>query len=82
MTTAAASTQFPILPTRRVNRSYAHTVLKPLMPSLLLRFSTAADLLREAMALIVRQTFFNKPGLSKPRKNQPKPHKAMTQKKC
>jgi hypothetical protein len=52
------------------------------MPSLLLRFGTAADLLREAMALIARQTFFNKPGLSKPRKNQPKPHKPMTQKPC
>lgn len=51
LTTAAATTQFPILPTRRVNGSYAHTVLKPLMPSLLLRFGTAADLLCEVMAL-------------------------------
>jgi hypothetical protein len=68
LTTAAASDQFPILPTRRVNRGYAHTVLTPLLPSLLLRFATAVDLLCQAMALIASQTFFNKPGLSKPRK--------------
>jgi hypothetical protein len=33
LTTAAATIQFPILPTRRVDWSYAHTVLKPLMHS-------------------------------------------------
>ena len=82
LATAAATTQFPIPPARRVNRAYAHTVLKPLLPSLLLRFTTAVDLLHQAMALIASQTFFNKPGLSKPRKKQPKPHKPMTQKPC
>jgi len=82
LTTAEATMQFPILPTRRVNRGYGHTVLKPLLPSLLLRFATAVDLLYEAMALIARQTFFNKPGQSKPRKKQAKPHKPMTQKPC
>jgi hypothetical protein len=82
LTTAAATTQCPIEPTRRVNRAYAHTVLKPLLPSLLLRFAAAVDLLREAVALIASKTFFNKQGLSKPRKKQAKPHKPMTQKPC
>lgn len=82
LTTAAASAQCPVAPTRRVNRGYAHTVLKPLLPSLLLRFAAAIDLLHAAMALIARKTFFNKTGLSKPRKKQAKPHKPMTQKPC
>jgi hypothetical protein len=33
--------------------------LKPLLPSLLLRFAAAVDLLREAMAFIARKTFLN-----------------------
>ena len=82
LATATATTQFPIKTTRRVNRGYAHTVLKPLIPSLMLRFATAVDLLREALALIARKTFFSKQGLSKPRKKQDKPHKPMTQKPC
>jgi hypothetical protein len=31
LTTAAATTQFPVEPTCRVNRGYDHTVLKPLL---------------------------------------------------
>src|SRR5471030_3420471 len=60
--------QFLIEPSRCVNRGYAHTVLKPLLLSLLLRFTAAVDLQRVAMASIARKTFFSKQGLSKPRK--------------
>jgi hypothetical protein len=83
LTTAAATAtaQCPAAPTRRVNRGYAHTVLKPLLPSLLLRFAAAVDLLHAAIAHCPK-TYFNKMGLSKPRKKQAKPHKPMTQKPC
>ena len=82
LATAAAIKDFPIAPTRRVNRGYAHTVLKPLLPSLLLRCAEVADLLRDALALIARKTFFHKPGQSKARTKQAKPHRSMTQKPC
>ena len=82
LATAAATDMFPIPVTRRVNRSSAHSVLKPLIPSLLLRCADAGDRLIEALRLIARKTYFHKPGQSKPRKKQPKPHKSMTQKPC
>ena len=82
LVTAAATEQFPILSTRRINRGYAHTVLKPLLPSLLLHCADVADMLVDAMALIARKTYFFKTGQSKPRTAQPKPHKPMTQKPC
>jgi hypothetical protein len=80
LATATAAATFHLPPARRVNRAYAQTVLKPLMPALLLR--GAVDLLHNAMALIVRKTFLHRPGQSKPRNKQPKPHKYMTQKPC
>jgi hypothetical protein len=58
LTSAAAVCQLPIRPIRRVNRAYAHSVLKPLLPSLLLRFACAIDLLGDAIALIACHTFF------------------------
>jgi hypothetical protein len=82
LVTGAAIEQFPIAPTRRANRGYAHTVLKPLWPSLLLRAAQVIDMLANAMRLITRKTFFHKPGRSKERTKQPKPHKPMTQKPC
>jgi len=82
LTTAEAIEQFPIIPTRRVNRAYAHTVLKPLLPSLLLCGAEAIGMLIDAMKLIARKTFFHKAGQSKPRKQQSKPHKTMSQKPC
>jgi hypothetical protein len=41
-----------------------------------------ADLLQQAMKLIVRRTFKHRDGLSKPRKARPKPHKYMSLKPC
>ena len=80
LASAAACAKSLVPPTRRVHRAYAQTVLKPLLPTLLLRGAT--DLLHEALALIIRKTFLHRPGQSKPRNKQPKPHKQMTQKPC
>lgn len=66
---------------RRINRAYAHTVLKPLFPALLLG-RAAASLLQDALSLIAQHTFTHRDGLSKPRTPRPKPHKFMTQKAC
>lgn len=65
----------------RINHAYAHTVLKRSMPALLLG-GKIVKLLRDVVALISRQTYLHREGLSKERKHRPKPHKAMTQKQC
>ena len=64
-----------------INRAYVHTVLKPLLPALLLR-RKVDRLLRNVLKLIVKQTYLHRENLSKPRKPRPKPHKYMTQKNC
>lgn len=76
-----AQTEHGIQANRHINRAYAHTVLKPLLPALLLgrQFAT---LLYEAVALVARRTFVHRAGLSKPRKPRIKPHKSLTQKAC
>lgn len=52
---------------RPINRTFAHTVLKPLWPALLL--GTAAAALRDdALQLIARHTYLHRHGISKPRK--------------
>ena len=65
----------------RINRAYAHTALKPLLPALLLG-RKVARLLRDVLNLIAKQTTLHRENLSKPRKPRPKPHKYMTQKNC
>lgn len=65
----------------RINHAYAHTVLKRLMPAILLG-KKVAKLWREALALIAGQTYIHRENLSKERKARPKPHKGMTQKQC
>ena len=68
---------------RRINRAYAHTVLKPLLPALLLGpAAAAATALKYALQLIARRTFRHRPGRSKPRPPRPKPHPHMNQKPC
>jgi hypothetical protein len=53
-----------------------------LLPAALLGHAIA-DLLQQAMKLIVRRTFkHRRDGLSKPRKARPKPHKFMALKPC
>ena len=65
----------------RLNRAYVHTALKPLLPALLLG-RAAARLLHDVLKLVVKHTFQHRPGVSKPRKPRPKPHRHMTQKAC
>lgn len=67
--------------TRQINRAAAHSVLKPLLPALLLR-SEIGTLLHDAVRLIASRTFFRSPGKSKPRPPRPKPHKFMSLKPC
>ncbi|WP_144021125.1 IS4 family transposase [Caballeronia sordidicola] len=81
LTTLTAHTCHELPPDRRINRAYVHSVLKPLLPSLLLGIAAATSL-ADAMALIARHTFRHRPGISKPRKPRSKPHKSMTQKPC
>ena len=65
----------------RINRAYAHTALKHLLPALLLG-KKVAKLLRNLLTLIAKQTYLHRENLSKPRKSRPKPHKYMSQKHC
>ncbi|MBG6073671.1 MULTISPECIES: IS4 family transposase [unclassified Polaromonas] len=65
----------------RINHAYAHTVLKPLLPGLLLA-KKVGKMLREVLRLIAKMTYRHRDGVSKPRKPRPKPHKYMTQKNC
>lgn len=77
----AAQAEHALAANRRINRAYTHTVLKPLLPALLLGRPIAV-LLQDAIALVARRTFLHREGQSKPRKPQPKPHKPLTQKAC
>lgn len=81
LTTQAAGSFVSTPATRQINRAAAHSVLKPLLPALLLGGDIAA-LLQDALHLIARRTFFRSPGKSKPRPKRPKPHKSMSQKPC
>ena len=81
LTVSAAAMIGPLPPTRRINRSFAHTVLKPLFPALLLG-TAAVGLLDAALHLIAGRTYLHRPGLSKPRKQLDKPHKSMANKPC
>lgn len=67
---------------RRINRAYTHTVLKPILPLLLLGVAHAAELLADALGLIAKRTFLHRPGLSKPRPARNKPHKHLIGKAC
>ncbi|WP_426077855.1 hypothetical protein [Janthinobacterium sp. PSPC3-1] len=76
----AAGQQHALPPDRHVNHTYAHSVLKPLLPSLLLGLA-AAHLLTDALALIAKRTFKHRPGQSKSgHTNAYKPHKYMAYK--
>jgi len=68
------------LPNREpINRAYAHTALKPLLPALLLG-KKVAKLLRNVLKLIAKRTYLHQENLSAPRKSRPKPHNHMSQK--
>ena len=81
--TAHADADLP--ETRRVNHAYAHTALKPLLPTLLLGAKIGrkvAALLRNLLDLIAGRTYQHRQNLSKPRNPGQKPHKNMSQKNC
>lgn len=70
---------------KRINHAYAHSALKPLLPTLLLGAKIGRKvgrLLRNLLDLIARKTYQHRKNLLKPRKTGPKPHKKMTQKNC
>lgn len=81
LTSAAARSASQLPAHRRINRAYARTALKPLIPVLLLGLATAA-MLKELLKLIGSQTYKHRPGLSKPRPPRPKPHPALSFKAC
>ncbi len=81
LTTLVAHASANLPASRRINRAYVHTVLKPLLPALLLG-TDVANLLRDALTLVARHTYLHREGLSKPRKPRQKPHKFMAQKPC
>ena len=76
-----ACKQHQVPPARRINHAAAFSILKPVMPSLVLGGSIAS-LLSDAMALMAKRTYSHRAGQSNPRKPRPKPHKFMTNKPC
>jgi hypothetical protein len=83
LATETALREASLPPTRRINRAAAHSILKPLLPALLLGADVAKRLL-DALQLIAGRTYSHRPGIikSKPRVARPKPHKSMSQKPC
>lgn len=81
--TAHADADLP--ESKRLNHAYAHTALKPLLPTLLLGAKITrrvATLLRNVLDLIADRTYRHRENLSKPRSTGHKPHKKMSQKNC
>ncbi|HEX7683451.1 MAG TPA: hypothetical protein VF446_07900 [Trinickia sp.] len=70
------------LPTeRRINRTFAVTAMRPLLPLLLLGRATAQQLV-DALGLLARRTYVHRPTKTRPRQTRPKPHKLMAMKTC
>ncbi|WP_429555832.1 hypothetical protein [Paraburkholderia sp. MM5477-R1] len=61
LTTLTAHACHELPPGRRINRAYVHSVLKPLLPYLLLGIAAATSL-ADALALVARHTFRHRPG--------------------
>ncbi|PWF39527.1 hypothetical protein C7C56_026565 [Massilia glaciei] len=68
----------------RINHAYAHSVLKPLWPSLLTLGRKVKKLLKNALELIGGQNYRHRENVSKPRKAKAKAksYKHLTQKPC
>lgn len=77
----AATAEKPLPEGRRINHAYAHTVLKQVLPAILL-VSSATSLLTDACLLIISQTYLHRERLSKERKSSHKPHKHLSNKAC
>lgn len=77
----AAAVGKPLPEGRRINRAYAYTVLRPVLPLILL-FSSEMSLFKEACWLIAGCIFLHREGVSKPRKSWHKSHKHLSQNAC
>ena len=66
LTVAAAYDKAGLVQRQRINRAYAHTALKPLLPALLLG-RAVAEQLQHLMHLIAGATYQHRPGASNPR---------------
>jgi len=77
----AATEDTPLPPDRRINHAYAHTVMKRVLPALLVGVAATA-LLTDALKLITTHLYRHRSGQSKPRPPRDKPHKHMNQKAC
>ncbi len=64
LATQAALRQTPLPSTRRVNRAAVHSILKPLLPALLLGVDIATRL-RDALRLIAARTYSHRPDIIK-----------------
>ena len=64
---------------RRINRTFAVTAMRPLLPLLLLGRATAREL-ADALDLLARRTYVHRPAKTRPRPTRPKPHKFMAMK--
>lgn len=82
LTTSTAHREAELPAHTRINRAYVHTALKPLLPALLLGMKVAGQLLQGLLTLVAQRTYRHRENVSKPRKQGPKPHRAMTQKHC
>ena len=85
LTTLTAHRNAELPENDRINRTYVHTALKPLLPALLLGQKIGKKvraLLGDLLRLVARHTYRHRENLSKPRKAGQKPHKPMTQKQC
>jgi len=78
----AATQAADIPPSRRINKAFAHTALKRILPIVLLSLQGAAQMLEDTVALIARNTFLHREGLSRPRSSRDKPHTHLNQKVC
>ncbi|GGX87699.1 IS4 family transposase [Vogesella alkaliphila] len=78
----AAAADKPLREQKRINHGYAHTVLKRVLPPILLLAANATSLLKDAFLLIASSTYLHQDGLSKPRKSRGKPHKHLSNKPC
>lgn len=85
LTALTAHTAAELPEIKRVNHAYAHSILKRLLPALLLAKKITRKIkkmLNEVLRLIAKEIYQHRPDVSKPRNHGAKPHKKMTQKNC
>ena len=78
----AAAQEAGIPPSRHINKAYAPTALKRILPMVLLSLQGAAQMLADTAASIGPRTFRHRERLSRPRPPHAKPHKYLNQKAC